>query len=338
MLAGPGSGKTRVIVHRIAYLLRVRGVLARCIVALTFNRHAADEIKQRLLRLVGPDAFGVNVMTYHRMAMRLTGTRFERGETVEEGRLAQVMKLLEGKRRLARHRQPLYRALSRRLFGLDELSGRQLPLQCPHHRSRQSVIGRNPDRLRQDYPLQIDTARRERPKGGDWESLDLDLDLERAGRVLRLKVDAKDDARANVQAQAAMAELQRLLTLDTEDWQGWPGVRRTACRTAWPLTRKCIATYGPARRRMDASLRNGFCPGLVRLLHDRVRSDYRRVRAMSARSPYLSRLDLRLRAPAAPTTETGAVPGQGALGHGGGVPARGRAGRWLVLATRHPER
>lgn len=38
--------------------------------------------------------------------------------------------------------------------------------------------------------------------------------------MLRLRVDAEDDARANVQAQAAMAELQRLLTLDTEDWQG----------------------------------------------------------------------------------------------------------------------
>lgn len=62
MLAGPGSGKTRVIVHRIAYLLRVRRAPARCIVALTFNRHALDEIEQRLLRLVGPDA----VMTYHR--------------------------------------------------------------------------------------------------------------------------------------------------------------------------------------------------------------------------------------------------------------------------------
>ncbi len=104
VLAGPGSGKTRVIVHRIAYLLRVRRVPARCIVALTFNRHAANEIKQRLLRLVGADAYGVNVMTYHRMAMRLTGTRFERGETVEEGRLSLVLsdavELLEGKRQV----------------------------------------------------------------------------------------------------------------------------------------------------------------------------------------------------------------------------------------------
>jgi ATP-dependent DNA helicase RecQ len=104
VLAGPGSGKTRVIVHRIAYLLRVRRVPASCIVALTFNRHAANEIKQRLLRLVGADAFGVNVMTYHRMAMRLTGTRFARGETVEEGTLKQVLsdavELLENKRQV----------------------------------------------------------------------------------------------------------------------------------------------------------------------------------------------------------------------------------------------
>src|SRR5690606_11857744 len=87
-----------------------------------------------------------------------------------------------------------------------------------------SVIVRNPDRLKQDHPIHIDTARRERPKGGDWES----LDLERAGRVLRLKVDAEDNnARANVQAQAAMAELQRLLILDTEDWQGCAVLART---------------------------------------------------------------------------------------------------------------
>lgn len=45
--------------------------------------------------------------------------------------------------------------------------------------------------------------------------------------MLRLRVDAEDDARANVQAQAAMAELQRLLTLDTEDWQGCAVLART---------------------------------------------------------------------------------------------------------------
>ncbi|TFA85131.1 ATP-dependent DNA helicase RecQ [Pseudomonas sp. LAIL14HWK12:I2] len=91
VLAGPGSGKTRVIVHRIAYLLRVRRVPASSIIALAFNRHAANEIRKRLLALVGSDAYGVSVMTYHAMSMRLTGTRFERGELVDENRLTQVI-------------------------------------------------------------------------------------------------------------------------------------------------------------------------------------------------------------------------------------------------------
>lgn len=104
VLAGPGSGKTRVIVHRIAYLLRVRRVAATSIVALTFNRHAANEVRQRLYDLVGNDAYGVSVFTYHRMAMRLTGTHFARGDEVGEGRLKQVLEdaveLLEGKRNI----------------------------------------------------------------------------------------------------------------------------------------------------------------------------------------------------------------------------------------------
>lgn len=100
VLAGPGSGKTRVIVHRIAYLLRVRRVPASAIVALTFNRHAANEIRKRLLALVGADAYGVSVMTYHSLAMRLTGTRFQRGDEVDETTLGNLMqdavRLLEG--------------------------------------------------------------------------------------------------------------------------------------------------------------------------------------------------------------------------------------------------
>ncbi|WP_434771519.1 RecQ family ATP-dependent DNA helicase [Pseudomonas entomophila] len=100
VLAGPGSGKTRVIVHRIAYLLRVRRVPASAIVALTFNRHAANQVRKRLTALVGADAYGVSVMTYHSLAMRLTGTRFERGEEVDEHALGGLMEaaveLLEG--------------------------------------------------------------------------------------------------------------------------------------------------------------------------------------------------------------------------------------------------
>ena len=48
VLAGPSSGKTRVLVHRIAYLVRVRRENPRGILALAYNRHSAVEIRQRL--------------------------------------------------------------------------------------------------------------------------------------------------------------------------------------------------------------------------------------------------------------------------------------------------
>ena len=76
VLAGPGSGKTRVLVHRIAYLIRVRRENPRSILALTYNRHAAVEARRRLDELIGSDARGVNVMTCHALAMRILGISF----------------------------------------------------------------------------------------------------------------------------------------------------------------------------------------------------------------------------------------------------------------------
>ena len=61
VLAGPGSGKTRVLVHRIAYLIRVRRENPRSILALAYNRHAAVEIRRRLADLIGDDSRGVIV-------------------------------------------------------------------------------------------------------------------------------------------------------------------------------------------------------------------------------------------------------------------------------------
>ena len=76
VLAGPGSGKTRVLVHRIAYLVRVRRENPRAILALAYNRHAAVEIRRRLGELIGNDARGVTVLTCHAFAMRLVGASF----------------------------------------------------------------------------------------------------------------------------------------------------------------------------------------------------------------------------------------------------------------------
>ncbi len=87
VLAGPGSGKTRVIVHRVAWLLREKMVLPEEILVLTYNRSAALEIRRRLWALVGADAAGVTVQTLHGLALRLTGTSYavsvERGEPID---------------------------------------------------------------------------------------------------------------------------------------------------------------------------------------------------------------------------------------------------------------
>ncbi len=76
VLAGPGSGKTRVLVHRIAYLVRVKREDPRGILCLTYNRHAAAEVRERLRRLIGEEATFVTVKTCHALAMRLVGASF----------------------------------------------------------------------------------------------------------------------------------------------------------------------------------------------------------------------------------------------------------------------
>ena len=73
ILAGPGSGKTKTIIHRCAYLLRVLRVPPRAILVCCFNRRAAVELRKRLADLVGADARGVTVQTYHGLALRLLG-------------------------------------------------------------------------------------------------------------------------------------------------------------------------------------------------------------------------------------------------------------------------
>jgi DNA helicase-2/ATP-dependent DNA helicase PcrA len=68
ILAGPGSGKTRVITHRVANLLR-HGVPARQIVALTFTNKAADEMRARTERLAAGEPVWMG--TFHRFCSRL---------------------------------------------------------------------------------------------------------------------------------------------------------------------------------------------------------------------------------------------------------------------------
>ena len=278
VLAGPGSGKTRVLVHRIAYLLRVRRENPRGIIALAYNRHAAVEIRRRLAELVGDDARGVLVYTCHGLAMRLVGASFSsRAEQPDDDAFKDVMRqavaLLRGDglppEEADEHRTRLLAGF--RWILVDEyqdvgpeqyeliaaLAGRTLADEddklslfavgdddqniyawagasvrfirqfeadyqaktvflTDNYRSTAHIVDAAnaaiepaAERMKADHPIRVDRNRAKGPAGGDWEA----LDIVAQGRVQIL--DAAPDPIA--QAQAAMAELQRLSAL-TPDW------------------------------------------------------------------------------------------------------------------------
>jgi DNA helicase II / ATP-dependent DNA helicase PcrA len=71
IIAGPGTGKTRTLTHRIAHLVTERGVPAEQCLAITFTRRAAAELAERLEALVGPQAQNLTVATFHSLGVRI---------------------------------------------------------------------------------------------------------------------------------------------------------------------------------------------------------------------------------------------------------------------------
>ena len=71
VIAGAGSGKTKVLTHKIAYLIQEKKVLPWNILAITFTNKAANEMKERIANLVGEDAKDIWMGTFHSICVKI---------------------------------------------------------------------------------------------------------------------------------------------------------------------------------------------------------------------------------------------------------------------------
>ena len=108
VLAGAGSGKTRVLVHRIAWLIQVEQASPHSILSVTFTNKAAAEMRQRIEQLMGISPAGMWVGTFHGLAHRLLRAHWQ------EAKLAQNFQILDSD-----DQQRLVKRVMREL-GLDE--------------------------------------------------------------------------------------------------------------------------------------------------------------------------------------------------------------------------
>ena len=82
ILAGAGSGKTRVLVHRIAWLIQ-QGISPNRILAVTFTNKAANEMRHRLEKMMGNRLSSLWVGTFHGLSHRVLRQHFEKADLPE---------------------------------------------------------------------------------------------------------------------------------------------------------------------------------------------------------------------------------------------------------------
>ena len=78
VIAGAGSGKTRVLTHRVAHLISAIGVKPNEILAITFTNKAAGEMRERLTTMLGPMARAIWILTFHAACGRMLRSEAER--------------------------------------------------------------------------------------------------------------------------------------------------------------------------------------------------------------------------------------------------------------------
>jgi ATP-dependent DNA helicase UvrD/PcrA len=95
IVAGPGTGKTRTLIQRLGHLIAERGVPAEQCLAVTFTRRAADEMRERLRFLLGHQAAGATVCTFHALGLSIVREHAERFELTPRFRIAEADERLD---------------------------------------------------------------------------------------------------------------------------------------------------------------------------------------------------------------------------------------------------
>ncbi|SCG34237.1 DNA helicase PcrA [Micromonospora halophytica] len=165
IVAGAGSGKTRVLTHRIAYLLAARDVHPGEIIAITFTNKAAGEMKERVANLVGPRARLMWVSTFHSACVRILRAEHEHAglkstfsiyDADDSRRLMQMVAReldLDPKRYPARGLAAQVSNLKNELVDPEEFAGRA---KGPNERALAEAYTLYQRRLREAHALDFD--------------------------------------------------------------------------------------------------------------------------------------------------------------------------------------